>query len=73
MNVTFPWPDSVATGSRSGTVTDVCTGTCVQCGAADRLFVQTDIGIVSCCYQCGDETLLDRRPQFCRARYNHDH
>ena len=47
------------------TVRGVCLGMCAQCGGTDRLFIETEAGVFSRCYQCGDESRLGHRPMSC--------
>ncbi len=44
-----------------------CLGGCAWCGARDRVFVQTNHGILSRCPQCGDEATLSRCPSQCET------
>lgn len=60
-----PFSSMAADPVHHTSVVDACLGVCVQCGGTDRLFVETERGIVSHCYRCGDESLKRRRPLSC--------
>lgn len=42
-----------------------CLSGCPSCGAPDRVYAETDHGVVSHCWECGDASHLDGCPQQC--------